>query len=108
MKGRLRCILGFGEAFDDRIEFEDRPRPAMGDEQRPRIGARRAAVDGVEVEAGSDIDTHLRVAVELRDRRRPIEIFEPMGAQPLHVIAVGTVRPAGVFRLFKEAKCPDA
>ena len=46
---------------------------------------------------------HMRQPVEMRDRACPIMTVQPVRLQPLQVIAVGPVLPAGVRRLFKPA-----
>ena len=95
--------LGMGQRLDDAVEFEDGARPAMGDEQRFRIGAGAGFADEVNVEP-VDAGDVVRPAVELGFPFPPVIAVAPVVHQPAHVGQVCAVEPAAPFRLVRKAR----
>ncbi|MGY3587710.1 hypothetical protein ACVIF9_006387 [Bradyrhizobium sp. USDA 4350] len=92
-----------GQRLDHLVEFDHRSRPAMGDDQRPRLRVLRAGMDEVDVEP-VDLGGELAESIELRLALPPIIGLGPIAADildPLQWRALAPVvdqfgfRPAG-------------
>ena len=76
---------GVGERLDRLLELEDRPGPAVRDDDRQRVGVRRTLVDEVNIDAG-DVGDVLVESVERRFTLSPVVLVRPVAA---HVLQVG-------------------
>ena len=76
MRGRI------GQRLDHLVEFDHRTRPAMGDDQRHRLGMLRADVQEVNAEP-VDLGGELRKAIEFRLARAPVIFLGPIAADIL-------------------------
>ena len=103
---------GVAERADHVLELDDRARPAVGHDQRQRVGLGGAGVDEVEVDVtaavGVDRGRELRPAVQCRFRRPPVVPVQPVCAQALNGGELGAVVPPRAGDLVRPAGAPQA
>ncbi len=86
-----------GERLDDVEELDDRPRPAVTDDERHRRRGAALLVNEVKVDA---VNRHAEVG-ETIDRGfvlAPVILLDPVRAKLLHVVEVCAVLPATIVR----------
>ena len=74
---RVHHGRGIGERTNDLQEFEDRSRPAMGDDERQGVRMTRANVHEVNVEP-VDLSHELRQGIQLRLGFAPVIVRAPV------------------------------
>ena len=100
--GPTAVVLGIGQPRDHVEELHDRARPPVGEEQRQRVGVRRARVHEVDllpVDPGAEV----RQLVEPRFLRAPVVLVAPVLDELAQVAHRDPVLPAGVVDLVREA-----
>ena len=91
--GRIAAVLGWiDQRLDHLVELDDRPRPAMCDDQRHGAGMRRAHVHEMDVEP-VDFGDELREAIEQRFAASPIVRLGPIAADLLDPFARRALAP---------------
>jgi hypothetical protein len=97
--GRVAAVApGVGERADDPQELHRRARPAVGDQQRQRVGLERAdmqEVDRLPVDDGDE----LRELVQHRLLLAPVEAVGPVAGQLLEVVEGHPPAPADAGQL---------
>ena len=80
MEGGRRRIRRLDQFVDHAEEFDHRPRPAMRDDQRQRVLARRALVEEMDIEP-VDLGDKLADGIETRFAAPPVIFDPPIGDQ---------------------------
>ena len=78
--------------FDDLVELNYRPWPAVGDQQRPGLGMGTALVDEVNTEA-VDLGAEMVEPIQQRFADPPVIVLSPVLADFLHVRQRDALRP---------------
>jgi hypothetical protein len=91
--GRVAPVGGRIHQRAERVEeLDDRPRPAVGEDQRQRLGVRRADVEAVDAQA-VDLRAKGTEVVQPRLDHPPVVAVRPVRAQVLHVGPRDALRP---------------
>ncbi|MCY1366757.1 hypothetical protein D9M69_536630 [compost metagenome] len=85
---------GVGQGADGLQQLEDRPRPAVGHDQRHGVRMAGANVDEVNVQA-VDVGQELREGIEFRFRLAPVVASLPVPHQRLKLVELYTLGPVG-------------
>ena len=84
---------GVGERPRDLVHLEERPRPAVADDERERVGPLALDVDEVDAEP-VDLGAELRQRVQTPLLLPPVVAVAPVRGQLLHVGQIRPHRPA--------------
>ena len=100
--GRITAVgAGIGQGTDDLQELDHRAGPAVGDDQRERVGLGRAGVDEVHARP-VDLGEEVVEGVEHRLGAAPVVLVAPVRDELGEVPALGAVVPARVGELLRE------
>ena len=110
VKGVLRLAAEgcrIGERRNDFVKFDDRSRPAVGEDDRQRVRVFRPRMDEVDVQA-VDLGAELREGINPRFALAPIISVAPIGHQRLKPRERHTLGPI-IYRLaFRPPRCREA
>ena len=91
-QGRAHHVEILGQRFDDLGELHNRPRPAVGDDQRQRIGVRAALVDEMDIKP-VDLGDELIEAVQAGLASPPVIPVGPVAGEFPDVVQRNSLRP---------------
>ena len=97
---------GIGEHGDDLVKLPDRPRPAVGEEERERGRPAALCVDEVKIDTRHGCG-ELREAVEHGLVLSPVIVVAPVRAELCHIGEVGPEGPRVARRLIREARAAE-
>src|SRR2546426_10954268 len=110
MEGIVRAAaeaLGLRESRDEIEELDDGAGPAVRDQQRGRVGMRRARMDEVQVQP-VELEAELRQGVDALDGGRPVETMAPVRKQLAQRVAAEAVGLLVVVDLVGKARAVQA